>query len=644
MRNHLGGFHAAGFLLAVVTGLLPFSSGAGIVLKNPAPGAVVSTRSPQMQRFLSVDMAEALEIFQDKKQRAELRAHRDCVPVTFSWCVTDGETGPFRVHISEREDLSEAAPLFIGEAGPPDSVTVANFEPGKRYFWKVTGKDKNGHECSSEVGSFSAADELPRQMYIPDIPNMRDLGGRTGLYGRRIRCGLLFRSAGMNDNSPEMIADQKLVRNKKLKRSDITKERTARYRPGKNRITDAGHEYLDKVIRLRTDLDLRSVGETGNANCSPAGKNVRFVNISFTDYDNIFKAKNYPAAAEVFRVFCDKDNYPVVFHCIGGADRTGAVTCILLGVLGVAAESLTRDWLMTANPHFDIGKWTALIEGFAGYAPPGAPLDKQIEGYLHAVGITDEEIETFRAMMLENHPAPASERNAFPAEFTVACVNCGCFHYGDKAIPEAIYRDNWKKMVKNADADVFFFEDFGKKFTTGKDPAAKLDICHLAKLPPDEVAVLPLPREINGRKTPRYRALRLCWSVNGRRIAFYGVHLVAEGHIPGKTRDASGYTPSQQLRKLQFAELIGDAKKYDLAVLCGDFNAQKPEEYDIFTKHDFTLTNCSERFGTHASLRNIPADNIIVSPGLEIVDFRLLREPELDTDHIPLKAVIRFKE
>ena len=237
-----------------------------------------------------------------------------------------------------------------------------------------------------------------------------------------------------------------------------------------------------------------------------------------------------------------------------------------------------------------------------------------------------------------------AELRAFPAEFTVVCVNCGSFHYGNKTTPKAVYRGNWKQMVKNADADVFFFEDFGRKFATGKAPAAKLDICHLAKLPPDEVAVLPLVRDINGRKTPRYRALRLCWSVNGKRIAFYGVHLVAEGHIPGKTRDANGRTPSQQLRRRQFAELIEDAKKYDHAVLCGDFNAQKPEEYDIFTKHGFTLANCSERFGTHASLRNIPADNIIVSPGLEIVDFRLLREPELDTDHIPLKAVVRFKE
>lgn len=245
--------------------------------------------------------------------------------------------------------------------------------------------------------------------------------------------------------------------------------------------------------------------------------------------------------------------------------------------------------------------------------------------------------------MFKDRATPAAGQVDFPTTFTVACVNCGSFHYGDKKTPKATYRDNWKKMVRDADADIFFFEDFGKKFSMGKDPTEKLDICHLSKMPPNEVAILPLTREINGKKTPRYRALRLCRLVNGKRIAFYGVHLVAEGHIPGRKRNADGLTPSQQLRQLQFAELIEDAKKYDHAVLCGDFNAQMPEEYDIFVKHGFTLANCSERFGTHASLRNIPADNIIVSPGLEIVDFRLLRETKLNTDHAPLKAVIRLK-
>ena len=57
-------FHAVGSLLALVIGLLPFPSGAEFVLEKPASGAVVSTRSPKMNRSLSADMAKALEMFQ----------------------------------------------------------------------------------------------------------------------------------------------------------------------------------------------------------------------------------------------------------------------------------------------------------------------------------------------------------------------------------------------------------------------------------------------------------------------------------------------------------------------------------------------------------------------------------------------------
>ena len=39
---------------------------------------------------------------------------------------------------------------------------------------------------------------------------------------------------------------------------------------------------------------------------------------------------------------------------------------------------------------------------------------------------------------------------------------------------------------------------------------------------------------------------------------------------------------------------------------------------------------------------NIPADNIILSPGLSFADFRVLDGYMLDTDHFPLVAKVRF--
>ena len=51
---------------------------------------------------------------------------------------------------------------------------------------------------------FKTLDLAPRLIALKGrIPNCRDIGGRIGLGGRRIRQGLVFRSAGLNENPPQ---------------------------------------------------------------------------------------------------------------------------------------------------------------------------------------------------------------------------------------------------------------------------------------------------------------------------------------------------------------------------------------------------------------------------------------------------------
>ena len=38
----------------------------------------------------------------------------------------------------------------------------------------------------------------------------------------------------------------------------------------------------------------------------------------------------------------------------------------------------------------------------------------------------------------------------------------------------------------------------------------------------------------------------------------------------------------------------------------------------------------------------IPADNIIVSPWIKILEFKILKNYKLDTDHFPLVAKLQF--
>lgn len=238
--------------------------------------------------------------------------------------------------------------------------------------------------------------------------------------------------------------------------------------------------------------------------------------------------------------------------------------------------------------------------------------------------------------------------------FTVGCVNCGAFHYGKGRATKAAFCAEWKRLAADWPQDVFFYEDVGKdpQRMPGRHAMPKFDIRAESRATPAKVDEVPMPRtvEVDGveRKTPRFRALRLVFERDGRSLAVYGVHLVAEGHIPkGKARsEGSAKSPShsQRLRQSQFRALIEDAKKFDLAILTGDFNAQKPWEYDIFKDAGFAIANCSAAYGEQATLRDIPADNIILSPGISFVDFRVLKDYVLDTDHFPLVATVRIED
>ena len=230
--------------------------------------------------------------------------------------------------------------------------------------------------------------------------------------------------------------------------------------------------------------------------------------------------------------------------------------------------------------------------------------------------------------------------------FRIAAVNCGAFRYGaQRATPEE-FASEWKRFARDGNFDAILYSDVGKGSNLLGDIAiGGFDIRAAAVRRPDSVSQVCLPFSIESEdgigKTKRFRALRLVYSLGERTLAVYGVHLVAEGHIRLPRRSGIP-SPSQQLRRRQFDALVADARRFDHAILAGDFNAQKPWEYDVFRKAGYKVGNCSAEFGTVATLRNIPADNVIISPGLYFAGFAVLKEYTLDTDHFPVAATVRL--
>ena len=110
------------------------------------------------------------------------------------------------------------------------------------------------------------------------------------------------------------------------------------------------------------------------------------------------------SAALAFSLFVDKTNYPIVFHCIGGTDRTGTFAYLLEGLLGVDEEDLIRDYEMSFIGGGGVDKrhygWLeTLIK--AVRALPGDTIPEKLEGYFLSLGYTKEQIRFVREFLLE---------------------------------------------------------------------------------------------------------------------------------------------------------------------------------------------------------------------------------------------------
>ena len=418
------------FLVLAALGL-----NAEVVPVGPVEGTVVALL-PAAQRDVIALPAYSNRIERLKEKYTGRNAVADdwgrSCPLVLRWRATDGECGPWQIKIGKKEDLSDARVWFVSEVKPrlhedrerpvfgwriPD----ANLEVGETYHWKVWSNVKctktvscgstlrgtrphgAGHgpaAQASAVATFRTDAQPPRWIALEGrVKNVRDLGGWRTRDGRRVRQGMAFRGQALNDNSVD--------------------GETA----GRNRLTVEDVAYLKGTLGIRTDLDLRSPAEIADLRRSPLGAGVNYINRASPCYKAIFSAdgkgsgladEGKKTMADNFRVFCDRKNYPIFFHCIGGADRTGSLAYVLNAVLGVERHDLEVDWESTFYPspltevaarvakgpfwrakeHFD--------RGFSRYGNADTPWNDRVVLYLLDCGVTKEEIERFRAIMLES--------------------------------------------------------------------------------------------------------------------------------------------------------------------------------------------------------------------------------------------------
>jgi protein tyrosine/serine phosphatase len=117
-----------------------------------------------------------------------------------------------------------------------------------------------------------------------------------------------------------------------------------------------------------------------------------------------FYGTNREQIPKIFEVLADEANYPLVFHCAIGTDRTGYIAFLINALLGVEEESLYRDYLFSNYGNIgssrSIGRvkldyMTRILEYGDG------TLSENCEKFLLDIGVQQAHIDAVRAILLE---------------------------------------------------------------------------------------------------------------------------------------------------------------------------------------------------------------------------------------------------
>lgn len=333
-----------------------------IELKQPKNGARVSLQTSVQRDFICNGrkyLTDELDLQAFRTQFEHIIDPSRPAKITFEWQATDGLCST--IEISKKQDFSE---ILMSEVCN-NKFYGYNFEAGVTYYWRV----RNPRE-ESEVFSFTAADEVPRFLYVDGMTNLRDLGGYVTEDGKRIKQGLIIRGA-----EPDMHTI----------------------------ITEYGKKTMNGLFGIKTEIDLR--GEAAGFTLkSPIGDNVNYHLIPLQAYEYYVLESNFEAIRKIFKILSDKNNYPVFFHCWGGADRTGCLAFSIEALLGLCEEKLMQDFELTCLSYYgniksrDEKEFSSMIGSLSTF---GESWKERMEKFLISCGVTKEEIENIREIMLE---------------------------------------------------------------------------------------------------------------------------------------------------------------------------------------------------------------------------------------------------
>ena len=272
-----------------------------MTLIYPNDHSIIDTHTDIQNGFIDLiherGIAAALDWLTPQKGDNELSFPKS---VRFTWAPEGVE--PYVFELAENNTFSPSYTVRTADT----FLEVTNLKIGQKYYWRVNG---------GNYRTFETKDNKFRFIEIDGVLNVRDLGGIN------IKQGLLYRG------------------------SEINKE---------YKITEDGKKVFKEQLNIKTEINIRK-GEMFEKSKSCMGEEVSYKYLPYRPYTEIFEDEHRKGICEIMEFLAQEENYPIYFHCLGGADRTGMIAFFLRALLGESNEDILIDYELTSLSSYAYG-------------------------------------------------------------------------------------------------------------------------------------------------------------------------------------------------------------------------------------------------------------------------------------------------
>lgn len=250
--------------------------------------------------------------------------------------------GTVNIYVSDNpEKFAKRAPALQADINQGIATYITTDNITRKYF-KLVFNEK----YSQVVGA--------RAVPLDSVPNLRDMGGYLNNKHKMIRWGKVYRSGNINYIS---VLDS--LRLNKLGLRTVIDLRSKKE-------TIQNPLILDHVNIVSTPL---TVGDLTDLQPYLLSGRIRKGDAIVYMQDTYLKfmTENSEAFSEALRVFLDKDNYPILFHCTLGKDGSGFLAALLLAALSIPEETIMQDYL-ASNDYMMFNRYTPFARNLSSDA------------------------------------------------------------------------------------------------------------------------------------------------------------------------------------------------------------------------------------------------------------------------------------